>query len=300
MLRVQGLSKQYGNVWAARDVTFEVQKGEIFALLGPNGAGKSTVIKTVVGLVRPTSGTVHLNGLHTQSQPEAARARIGYFPQRLALYPNLTVEETLHFFALARGLPGDTVEKAITAFALGEVRGKRVGDLSGGTQQRVGLAHTFLGDPDLLVLDEPTASLDPMVAGELKRHILKLRNSGKAILLASHVLSEVQELADRVGILLRGRLVAVGTLAELGSKFHLTSRIHLLLSHPSRKALQAAYRSGALRAEITDHTLLAEVMPSKKFSFLAAMVNAGIEVLDFHTQDPSLEEVFLRYVAEEN
>jgi ABC-type multidrug transport system ATPase subunit len=239
-----------------------------------------------------------VGGIDALEHPQLARSLVGYFPQRLALYPNLTVEETLHFFALARGLPAEAVDEAMLAFGLHDVRAKRVGNLSGGTQQRVGLAQTFMGNPDLLVLDEPTSSLDPMVAGELKHHLLTLRKSGKSVLLASHVLSEVQELADTVGIMLKGKLVAQGSIAELGSKFHLTSRIHLILDHPSEEAVEAARRLGAIRAQLTDHSLIAEVDPSQKLSFLTSMVKEGIAVVDFHTQDPSLEEVFLRYVAE--
>ncbi len=297
MLRVEGLSKRYGTVWAARDVSFHVDRGEIFGLLGPNGAGKSTIIKSILGLVRPSQGSVALDGIDALTHPAAARVRMGYFPQKLALYPNLTVEETLHFFALARGLHPDTVDSAIEALGLPEIRHRRVGQLSGGMQQRVGLAQTFLGDPDLLILDEPTASLDPMVAGELKLHLRQLREAGKAVLLASHVLAEVQDLADRVAIMLRGRIIALGTIADLSRSLQLTSRIHLVLARPSPEALALAHSFGATKAELTDHSLVAEVDPGHKLTFLTAMASSGVEILDFHTQEPSLEEVFLRYVA---
>ncbi len=300
MLRVEGLSKRYGNLWAARDVHLQVGRGEVFALLGPNGAGKSTVIKAVVGLVRPSAGKLYIRGVDAMRYPELAKAYVGYFPQRLSLYPGLTVEETLQFFALARGLPADAVDAAVALFGLGDVLGRRVGSLSGGTQQRVGLAQTFMGDPDLLVLDEPTSSLDPVVAGELKRYLRTLRGAGKSILLASHVLSEVQELADRVGIMLEGRLVAVGTPWELGARLRLASQIHLVLMQPSEGAVYLARRLGALSAELSDSTLIVRVDPSYKLSFLTSMAQSGIGILDFHVQDPSLEEVFLRYAVDDS
>ena len=201
MIEAQGLSKYYGSFAAIENVSFQVHKGEVVAFLGPNGAGKSTTMKLLTGYLAPSAGQAFVAGHNMATDRLAGAARLGYLPENGPLYPDMSPRDLLNFFADARGLTGDRKRERINAVvelcALHAVIGKPIGKLSRGYRQRVGMAHVLLHEPDVLILDEPTAGLDPNQIHEVRDTIRKLGQS-KTILLSTHILQEVEAMASRV------------------------------------------------------------------------------------------------------
>jgi ABC-type multidrug transport system ATPase subunit len=206
---VRGLGKCFGRRVAVQDVSFEVARGEILALLGPNGAGKSTVLKCLLGLVRPDAGTMTVNGLDVRRDGCRARAFLGSVPQRTDLGDEVTGRELLSLVARLRGLAPEEVTRAAARTGAEEVLDQSLATVSGGQLQRVVLAQALLGDPPLLVLDEPTVGLDPLAQYDYILLLAHLRSQGKALILSSHLLSEVERVADRALVLERGREVGL-------------------------------------------------------------------------------------------
>ncbi len=222
MLMISQLSKSFRKVTAVDNVTFQVNPGEVVGFLGPNGAGKTTTIKTAVGLLRPSAGSVSVCGHNVHTQPIEARQVLGYLPDVPALYPRLTGWETMDFVGDAFRLdPQEKVRRAhqlVELFGLEEWMGRQVETYSHGTQQKLAWACALLHDPQVLLLDEPTVGLDPVNARLIKDVILLLRQQGKAVLMSSHLLAMVEELCDRIVMISKGRLVAEGTMADLRQK----------------------------------------------------------------------------------
>ena len=226
MVSVRGLTKVFKDFWgrpkakAVDNVDFEVRRGEVFGLLGPNGSGKSTTVKMLLGLLYPTRGHIEVFG-HSPRHVRT-KEKIGYLPEESYLYRFLDSHETLNFFGNLFDLPPDKrnarTEELLKMVGLGEVRTRVVGEFSKGMQRRIGLAQALINDPDLVILDEPTAGLDPIGCREVKDLILTLARRGKTVILSSHLLSDVEDVCDRVVIYYGGRIQAMGTLKELLSK----------------------------------------------------------------------------------
>jgi ABC-2 type transport system ATP-binding protein len=218
MIEAEGLSKFFGDFAAIRDVTFKIHKGEVVAFLGPNGAGKSTTMKLLTGYLAPSAGAARIAGHDMGQDRLAGSARLGYLPENGPLYPDMSPRSLLSFFADARGLSRTRKQERIDAVIelcdLGSVIGKPIGKLSRGYRQRVGMAQVLLHEPDVLILDEPTAGLDPNQIHEVRETIRKLGQS-KTILLSTHILQEVAAMAGRVLFIDEGRLVFDGSIKEL-------------------------------------------------------------------------------------
>jgi ABC-2 type transport system ATP-binding protein len=218
VIEADRLSRRYGRVRAVDDVSFAVAPGEVLGLLGPNGAGKTTTLRIVAGVLRPDDGTARLGGVDIVARPAEARRRLGYLPEQLALPPELRVREYLAFRAGLRDIPRQerprAIDEAVEACRLVACARALIGTLSRGFRQRVGLAGALLGAPPALVLDEPTAGLDPQQAAET-RGLIRALAPGRAILFSSHLLAEVEQACDRVVILDGGRVAAAGTVAAL-------------------------------------------------------------------------------------
>jgi ABC-2 type transport system ATP-binding protein len=219
MIEAQGLSKFYGIFTACRNITFQVHQGELVAFLGPNGAGKSTTMKLLTGYLAPSEGTSRIAGHDMSSDRLAGSARLGYLPENGPLYPDMTPFGLLSFFAEARGMSeqrkNERIEAVIEICRLEGVVYKPIGKLSKGYRQRVGLAQSLLHEPDVLILDEPTAGLDPNQIREV-REVLTRLSKEKTILLSTHILQEVEAMANRVILINEGRLVYDGPVAGLG------------------------------------------------------------------------------------
>ena len=218
MIEAQGLSKYYGDFAAIKDVTFQVRQGEVVAFLGPNGAGKSTTMKLLTGYLAPSTGVARIAGHNMSTDRLAGSAKLGYLPENGPLYPDMTPRSLLNFFANARGLTAarkrDRIDAVVELCALGSVIGKPIGKLSRGYRQRVGMAQVLLHEPDVLILDEPTAGLDPNQIHDVRETIRKLGES-KTILLSTHILQEVEAMASRVLFINEGRMVYDGSIDQL-------------------------------------------------------------------------------------
>lgn len=223
VVSVRALTKVFKDFWgrpkakAVNDVSFEIKKGEVFGLLGPNGSGKSTTIKMLLGLLNPTKGFIEIFG-HSPRHVKT-KERIGYLPEESYLYKYLDSRETLDFFGNLFQLHGEErarrAEQLLEMVGLNQVRSRTVGEFSKGMQRRIGLAQALINDPDLVILDEPTAGLDPIGCREVKDLITALANRGKTVIISSHLLSDVEDVCDRVVIYYGGRIQAIGTLKEL-------------------------------------------------------------------------------------
>ncbi|MDY0145915.1 MAG: ABC transporter ATP-binding protein [Kiritimatiellia bacterium] len=222
-IHAEHVSKTFRDFWrrprveAVRSLSFDVPAGEIFGLLGPNGSGKSTTIKMILGLLFPTAGTLEVLGQSPRST--AAKSRIGYLPEESYLYPHLTPQETLSFYARLFRLPSaiarTRIDQLLEMTGLAQARHRPVGEFSKGMARRLGLAQALLNDPDLVILDEPTAGLDPQGTRQVKDLLLALAARGKTVLLTSHLLADVEDVCNQVAILFNGRLLAQGTLDAL-------------------------------------------------------------------------------------
>lgn len=218
MIEAVGLSKYYGDFAAIEDVSFRISKGEVVAFLGPNGAGKSTTLKLLTGYLAASRGIARVAGHDMATDRLAGSAKLGYLPENGPLYPDMTPVGLLHFFAEARGFSKDQaknrIEEVIDICSLHGVVGKAVGKLSRGYRQRVGMAHVLLHEPEVLIMDEPTAGLDPNQIHDVRETLRKLGQE-KTILLSTHILQEVEAVADRVLFINEGRLVFDGKFEEL-------------------------------------------------------------------------------------
>lgn len=218
MIEAVGLSKYYGGFAAIENVSFQVRKGEVVAFLGPNGAGKSTTMKLLTGYLAPSSGTARIAGYDMATDRLAGAVRLGYLPENGPLYPDMSPRNLLTFFAEARGLSGakkrERVDAVIELCALSSVVGKPIGKLSRGYRQRVGMAQVLLHEPDVLILDEPTAGLDPNQIHDVRETIRRLGES-KTILLSTHILQEVEAMTERVLFIDEGKLIFDGSVGEL-------------------------------------------------------------------------------------
>ncbi|MGQ9599292.1 MAG: ABC transporter ATP-binding protein [Anaerolineae bacterium] len=217
VIRTVHLSKRFGSLVALQDLDLRVGRGEIYGFLGPNGAGKTTTMLLLLGLLRPSAGSVHLFGQPIRPGDAAIRCRVGVVPEQPYLYPHMTAQEYLALFADLYDVPRrqDQIAQLLNAVDLFDRRHSRLREFSHGMQQKIGLARALLHDPELLLLDEPTSGLDPSSAKQVRDLLLDLKQRGKTILISSHILSEVERTADRVGILVKGRLQAQDTVEHL-------------------------------------------------------------------------------------
>ena len=311
MIEVSHLTKRYGAHLAVDDISFTVEDGCIYGLLGPNGAGKSTTMNMVTGYLSPTSGTVTINGHDIQQEPQAAKACIGYLPELPPLYIDMGVTEYLSFVAELKGVRKKADRTAAVArvcerTGLREVSRRLIRNLSKGYRQRVGLAAALLGDPQVIILDEPTVGLDPAQMIEIRELIHDL-GQHHTVILSSHILSEVQTICDRVLIISGGKLVAQGTPEELAAR--LASRG--MISATAQGGREAVLAAAAALPGLSDLRVTAEKGDEVSFTAVstdgadhraelsAALAAAGCPVLSLASEQMSLEEVFLQLTESE-
>lgn len=222
MIEIEDLTMHYGGLVALDSLTLTIPRGELFAFLGPNGAGKTTAIKLLAGLMRPLRGRVAIAGHDMANVPLKAKAVLGYVPDVATFYEKLTPVEFMRFIADLFEMPRERASaqtgELFTKFALHEHAANRIENLSHGTRQRLGIASALLHDPEVFIIDEPMVGLDPIHARTVKREIKERSRAGMTVLMSTHLLNVAEELADRIGILHRGRLVEIGTLAELRAR----------------------------------------------------------------------------------
>lgn len=316
MIEVEGLTKDYGTVVAVRDVSFSVGRGEVVGFLGPNGAGKSTTLRILAGFLGASSGKVRIAGHDIAEDSLAARGALGYMPEAAPLYPELRVREYLDFRArlkrVARAKRSAAVEQAMQRTRLAEVAETSIGHLSKGYRQRVALADALVADPPLLILDEPTAGLDPNQVREVRGLIKELARD-HTVLLSTHILSEVEATCQRALVIDRGRLVAQGTLEEL-SRGRRSNDLRLVVRDADHRFIELL---GQQPEVVSLETLPSAALPSADYARLRvtiaesaspldvsqrlvrALVSAGIDVASVQQETASLEQVFAALTQED-
>jgi Cu-processing system ATP-binding protein len=299
MIEVRNLTKRYGDHVAVNDVSFTVTAGETFALLGPNGSGKTTLLKCLVGLVTPTRGEIRINQFDICESGRQARHLVSYLPQRVAFPESLTAREVLSFYSRLRRIRSGRVEELLAApqFHFNGFSNKPVSQYSGGMVQRLGLAVACLPDAPILILDEPTVSLDPKGAICFREFLAALKRAGRTLLFSSHVLADVEQLADRVGIMVGGQLVALEPISTLREGVMRSSRMRVDLASSDAKHTEAARRAGARAVERHEKALLITSRPEDRLQILRAIETAGGEIVRFASQEPSLEDIYLQYTS---
>jgi len=290
-VRIEGLVKDYGAIHAVRGIDLEVRPGEVFGFLGPNGAGKTTTIRCLLDLLRPTAGRIEVLGLDPRRDGVAVRSRVAYLPGELRLPERWTGAELVESVGRLRGR-SDGPRRDELAERLGLDLGRRMRDLSSGNRRKVALLLAFLADADLLILDEPTSGLDPLVQHEFLRLVREAREAGRTVFLSSHVLSEVQRVADRVAVLRTGKVVAVGTVEELRGRARQRVEVWFANDPP---ASDLAGLPGLAEASVDDHRLSA-VLSGPIQPLLEVL--ARHEVVSMLVEEPDLEDAFLDLYAE--
>jgi ABC-2 type transport system ATP-binding protein len=285
-IRAEGLSKRYGSAAALTGLDLEVAEGEILGCLGPNGAGKTTTIRLLLGLARPTAGRAEIFGLDCQRQAVEAHRRLSFVPGEASLWPSLTGAETLHLLGRVQGRVDAAYRgELIGRFALDP--SKKVRAYSKGNRQKVLLIAALAARPDLLVLDEPTSGLDPLMEQAFRRSVQEAREAGQTVFLSSHILSEVEALCDRVAILRQGRLVEIGTLAEMRHLSALSVDVTFGAAPPDLAGVPGVTRA------VTDGPYVHLEVHGSVGPLLQAL--AGTSVRELISREPSLEELFLAH-----
>ena len=279
MISVDRVSKRYGRTLVVDDISFDIAEGDALALWGPNGAGKTTVARCVLGLVE-YEGSVTVSGLDARSDGKAVRAQIGYVPQELEFFSDLTVAETLQFSASLRRITSDRTHEMIQLVGLTEHQSKRVAALSGGMKQRLGLAVALLPDPPVLLLDEPTSNLDAAARSETVELLEELRDEGRTMLVTSHHLEEVGLFVDRVLAMDEGRFVAECAPTELADRLGLKAWLHIIVQSPFVASAVDVLTEGGFPARPNSRGVLVEVAAQGKGRAVQTLQEAGIEIMD--------------------
>lgn len=308
MIEVEHLTKHYGQIPAVNDVSFSVERGEILGFLGPNGAGKTTTMRILTCFIPATSGTARIAGYDVFTQSLEVRKRIGYLPERVPLYKDMTVDSYLDFVARLKGVPGRErkakIEEVETSCGIRDISDRLIGKLSRGYAQRVGIAQALLNDPEVLILDEPTVGLDPNQIVEI-RHLIKSLAGKRTIILSTHILPEVSMICDSVAIINEGRIVAKDLLSRLESERQM--KVKLLVRGPTDKiAATLSAVEGVERVAKTEDTTQGArfevtfkpgVDSREKIS--AAVVKNGWGLIELRSERMSLEDIFIQATAKE-
>ncbi|MGA9532119.1 MAG: ABC transporter ATP-binding protein [Anaerolineales bacterium] len=304
MIQVEGLTKYYGHHLAIDDLTFHAERGEILGFLGPNGAGKTTTMRILTGYMPPTSGKVQIAGFDVVDDSLEARRRIGYLPETVPLYPELTITEYLTFMGKLRGVSDlpERIETVLADVHLTERAEQFIGSLSKGLRQRVGLAQAMLHEPELLILDEPTIGLDPAQIIEVRQLIQSLGRE-RTVLLSTHILSEAQQVCDRVIIINRGQIVAEDSPENLGAQLTGGDRL-IVLVRGDVGALSDKIRDLAGVKEVVlpgaegEIHVVSEPGNDLRAQVARTIVDSGDDLLELRAASYSLEEVFLQLTRE--
>ncbi len=308
MIEAEGLTKFYGQIAAIRNVTFQVEKGEVVGFLGPNGAGKSTTIRILTCYMPPTAGVAKVDGLDCFEHSLEIRQKIGYLPENAPLYTDLPVRGFLRFAAGAKGVAGKHTEKEVNRVigvcGLEKNADRVIRNLSKGYRQRVGLAQALLNDPSVLILDEPTIGLDPTQIIEI-RHLVQELGADRTILLSSHILPEVAQICQRVLIINKGEVIATDSPTSLTSQLQKTAKILLEVSTPTPDLLPAIRQiKGVQKVDVQDNgpnRFMVETDPSidVRSDLASLVVQSGNGLLELRSVQLSLEDIFMQLVTEE-
>jgi len=294
-IQINGLTKMFNGLKAVDNVSFNVRRGEIFGFLGPNGAGKTTTIKAMLGLIHTDSGEIRINGFDAIKHGKEVKNSIGYLPERIAFYDNLTPVQTLNFFCELKGADKSVVKPLLKEVGLEESIDKKVGNFSKGMLQLLGIAQTIIGNPSVYILDEPTSGLDARWVKIVRDKIKTLNEQGATIMFSSHILSEVQSLCDRVAIIDKGKLVAEDTVPGLNKLLKIKPRLEIYISDLNGKIPEVISQIEGIDAvDAKENVLFVTCDYSVRIKVVTALEKAGFQIKDMKTIDPSLEEAFMK------
>jgi ABC-2 type transport system ATP-binding protein len=298
-IETTGLTKRYGDVAALRNLDLRVREGEIYGFLGPNGAGKSTTINLLLDFIRPTSGSVRVFGHDAQEESMTIRQRTGVLPEGFDLYDRLTARQHLEFVNDSKHATADP-ERITERVGIADAIDRKVGGYSKGMQQRLGLGAALVGEPDLLILDEPSTGLDPAGAREMREIVREEADRGATVFFSSHILGQVEAVCDRVGILRAGELVAQDTIEGLRDAAGSEAVLTVDVDHVPEGALSAVRGlAGVSEASATDTIVTAHCQDDAKTTVLTELEATGASVNDFSLDEASLEELFMAYTSDD-
>jgi ABC-2 type transport system ATP-binding protein len=310
MIEVEHLTKRYGPTLAVSDVTFEVPKGEVLGFLGPNGAGKTTTMRVITGYLPPSEGRVRVAGYDVVEEPLEAKRRIGYLPETPPVYPDMTVTEYLGFVARIKGISRREIktrrDEVSEKVAITDVRDRQIGKLSKGYRQRVGLAQALIHNPDVLILDEPTASLDPKQIIET-RELIKNLAGQHTVILSTHILPEVSKTCQRVVVINAGQIVAVGTPDELNRRLQGYETVLVTAEGPAPEIMEKLQRVSGVNLveprEASGPRVTFEVHSEKGMDVRAELARAVVEsdwkLYELKSSGLSLEDIFLKLTTKD-
>ncbi len=309
MISVKKLTKTFGNKTAVHDLSFELAGGEILGFLGPNGAGKTTTMRILTGFFPPTSGTATIDGLDVVEDTLKVRSRVGYLPEHVPLYHDMTVREFLHFAAAAKrvasGERARRVDETIERCNLSKVADQLIATISRGYKQRVGLGQAIVNSPKVLILDEPTVGLDPTQVRDI-RSLLRELGKDSTVILSSHILSEVQQMCSRVIIIADGQIQAIDTPANLTATLQGETRIHLRVAGADEEEVQKKLSeleavSSVSRLDLGHFQVLSEGGRDESLAprIAGLVVSSGWELHELRAQTANLEDIFIKLVEQE-
>jgi len=304
VVEAQGLGKRYNGFQAVHDLDLTIDEGEIFGLLGPNGSGKTTTILMLLGLTEPTSGSVSICGYDPVRNPIAVKRRVGYLPENVGFYDDLTARENLRFVARLNGMrdreSAAKIDELISLVGLEDAADRPVRTFSRGMRQRLGIADVLIKDPEFVILDEPTSGIDPEGAIKLLDMIVELRNSrGMTVMLSSHLLHQVQRICDRVGIMHRGGIVAKGTVGELGKGEEGQEQLELQVDEITPLLLSRLREiEGVSAVEPDGDRIRLTCTQDVRAEVARTVVEHGASLLELRRPGLTLEEIYLRYFQE--
>ena len=294
ILKLENISKSYEEIKALDNVCMEIKEGEVLGLVGPNGAGKSTMLKIMLGIIRPTSGKVLINGEELSEKGwKDFKKSVGYMPERVSFYDNLTGKETLNLFARVKDGKLSNIKDVIDRLLSEDVLLRKVGGYSKGMRQRLNLAQALLNDPGFLVLDEPTSGLDPVGTKEFYDILEEVKEKKKlTAILSSHILAEIEDKTDRVAVMKNGTLKAIGSFEELCEGMNMPLRLYITIKRKDEFLEGLLLTAGAAALGYKNGYLLASIPRDNKLELLSAIMKEKDRFTDISIREPSLEEVF--------
>ena len=297
-VEVDRLTKRYKDVTAVDDLSFNIRTGEIFGLLGPNGAGKTTTIKAILSLIHVNSGKIKINGFDIKKKSIEAKKNIGYLPERVAFYENLTPLQTLRFFCELKGADKAVAKSLIKEVGLEDAINRKVGTFSKGMVQLLGVAQVMIGNPSVYILDEPMAGLDARWVKIIREKIKMLNERGATVLFSSHILSEVETICDRVAIINKGKLIAEDTVANLNKYLRIKPRLEISIPGLNGKIPEVIKDLDGVEAvDAEDDTLFVTCESSVRIQVITTLEKTGLKIEGIKTIEPSLEEAFVKLIA---
>lgn len=306
MITVKNVTKKYGKFKAVDNISFEVNDGEIIGLLGPNGAGKSTTMNILTGFIEPTQGEVIINGYNISKKPKKAKKCIGYMPEGVPLYKDMTVKEFITYMAELKGVKKEnikeSVEQAMQDTCLQNVKKVLIKNLSKGYKQRVSMAGALVGNPEIIILDEPTVGLDPKQIIEI-RNLIKKLGKNHTLIISSHILSEISQICEKVIIINKGQIVAVDSPENLEDKVNVENAINIIVEDMENK-IESLKINGAKKVELIkkndDNTKEYRIIPEKDYdirkTIFSDLAKENITIFELKKPEITLEEAFMELI----